>query len=290
MKASVKSLVPIVVVIIATGIFITWKFTGRTKQVLESNKAQVYENKNSHLVPSKGDKAVQDLKGGPEVLPSPPEQKQTSSQVFYNSKSRNLKQIALTFDDGPDAYYTPQILDILKQYNIKATFFIIGVRAQAHPEIVHRIFAEGHSIGNHSWDHPVLTKMQADKVKEEVDKTEQEIYKITGIKTAMFRPPYGSLTSEQVNDISAMGYNIIDWSVDTRDWAKTPVPQILKFVSKEVYPGGIILQHCAGGKNEDLSNTIKALPQIINLLEKQGYSFVPVQDILGIPSIKTQTN
>lgn len=289
MKLSSKSIVIIFAFILITGVFITGQLLGRTKVVKNNDKPQVSVKGDMQLLNPKVDKSIPDLKGGPEVIPSPPAHTQTASQVFYNSKNRKLKQIALTFDDGPDAYYTPQILDILKQYNIKATFFIIGVRAEAHPEIVHRIFDEGHSIGNHTWDHPLMTKIQADKVQEEVDKTEEELYKITGVRTAMFRPPYGALAPQQVKEISSMGYNIIDWSVDTRDWAKTPTPEIMKFVSKEVYPGGIILQHCAGGKNEDLSNTVKALPEIINLLEKQGYSFVPVQDILGIPSTKNQS-
>lgn len=286
MKLSAKAIVPIIAVVLVGGIFITGKLTGRTKQVIAINKSQIHEKNNSNSLPPKVDKNLPDLKGGPEQLSNVPEHKLSSSQVFYNSKNRNLKQVALTFDDGPDDYYTPQILDILKHYNIKATFFMVGGRAHAHPEMVRRIFSEGHSIGNHTWDHPEMTKIPIDKIREEIDKTEEELYKITGSHTSMFRPPYGALKPEQVNEISSMGYNIIDWSVDTRDWAKTPVPQIMKYVSKEVYPGGIILQHCAGGRGQDLSNTVKALPQIINLLKKQGYNFVPVQDLLGIQAAK----
>jgi len=210
----------------------------------------------------------------------------SSAPVLYCSPNRTLKQVALTFDDGPDIYYTPQILKILKLNNVKATFFIVGLRAQAHPEMVRLIVSEGHSIGNHTWDHPILSKLPADMVKEEVQKTEQLLYKITGLYTAMFRPPYGSASPQVTNEISSLGYKIIDWSVDTRDWAKTPVPQIMNSINKELYPGGIILQHCAGDKSANLSNTVKALPQIISLLKSQGYSFVLVQDLLHIPATK----
>ncbi|MBZ9633215.1 polysaccharide deacetylase family protein [Clostridium sp. FP1] len=209
-----------------------------------------------------------------------------SLRVIYCSPNRTLKQVALTFDDGPDVYYTPQILEILKQNNVKATFFIVGLRAQAHPEMILRIVSEGHSIGNHTWDHPILSRLPADKIKEEVQKTEQLLYKITGLNTAMFRPPYGSTTPQVIDEISSLGYEIIDWSVDTRDWDKTSVLQIMNYVSKELYPGGIILQHCAVGKSGDLSNTVKALPQIISSLRSQGYSFVMVQDLLNIAAFK----
>lgn len=288
-KLPTKLLILILSSTLVFGVFVAYQSTDKTKQEIgtgQVDNSQSSIDNDSQTVSIKNNNNVPDLKGGPEDLTRPLENKLSSSQVYYNSKNRTIKNVALTFDDGPDAYYTPQILDILKLYNIKATFFIVGIRAQAHPEIVQRIVKEGHSIGNHTWDHPVLTKVPIDKLQEELNKTEQELFRITGIRTAMFRPPYGSLTTQQASFISSMGYSVIDWSVDTRDWARTPVPQIMRFVSKEVYPGGIILQHCAGGKNEDLSNTIKALPQIINLLKNQGYSFVTVQDLLGIPAGK----
>lgn len=209
-----------------------------------------------------------------------------SAPVLYCSPNRTLKQVALTFDDGPDIYYTSQILKILKINNVKATFFIVGLRAQAYPEMVRRIVSEGHSIGNHTWDHPILSKLPADRIKEEVQKTEQLLYNITGLNTALFRPPYGSATPQVTNEISSLGYKIINWSIDTRDCAKTPVPEIMNSIRKELYPGGIILQHCAGDKSVNLSNTVKALPQIISLLRRQGYSFVLVQDLLHIPASK----
>lgn len=277
----------LIIVILAVGILVTFQTINKNKVVLDIKPKDTYEV-NAHnqvnLISSKLNNAAPNLTKKLEPLANA--DSSSSSLVLYSSPNRTLKRVALTFDDGPDAYYTPQILGILKQNNIKATFFIVGLRAQSHPDMVRRIISEGHAIGNHTWDHPVLSKLTTDKVKEQVQRTEQLLYNITGSKTAMFRTPYGSTTPQVINEISSLGYKIIDWSVDTRDWAKTPVPQIMDYVSNELYPGGIILKHCSGSKSSDLSNTVKALPQIISLLKSRGYSFVMVQDLLDIPNSK----
>jgi len=252
--------------------------------MLDIKPKDIYEVNAHNQVKLLSSKAIPDLIQRLEPLSKTTVANTSSSIVLYCSSNKTLKQVALTFDDGPDVCYTPQILDILKQNNVKATFFIVGLNAQAHPQMIRRIVNEGHAIGNHTWDHPVLLKLSADRVKEEVQKTEQLLYNITGLKTAMFRPPYGSTTPQLIDEISSLGYKIIDWSVDTRDWDKTPVSQIMDHVSNEIYPGGIILQHCSGSKSEHLSNTVKTLPQIISLLKSQGYSFVMVQDLLDIPN------
>ncbi|WML32585.1 polysaccharide deacetylase family protein [Clostridium sp. OS1-26] len=283
MKLFKKNIV--MIIILVSGILLTWQVLSKNKRMHETALKDKYRV-NEYKLPQKVNKDIPDLKGGPESSTRSTEHNPASTRVFYSSSNRSIKQVALTFDDGPDIYYTPQILEILKKYNVKATFFIVGLRAQAHPEMVRRIVSEGHSIGNHTWDHPNLPKLPTDKVREEVQKTEQLLYSITGFNTAMFRPPYGSANAQVIDEVTSLGYKIIDWSVDTRDWAKTPTPQIMNYVSKEVYPGGIILQHCAGGKSEDLSNTVKALPQIISSLRSQGYSFVMVQDLLDISASK----
>ena len=269
----------ILTILLVTVILIHWQAVNKNTIILDIKPKATYEVKSYNqvkLFSSKVTNAVSEPLVKTNVDNNP------SSLVLYCSPNKTLKRVALTFDDGPDAYYIPQILKILKQNNVKATFFIVGLRAQSHPDMVKRIVTEGHTIGNHSWDHPVLSKLPADRVKEEVQKTEQLLYNITGLKTAMFRPPYGLTTPQITNEISSLGYKIIDWSIDTKDWAKTPVPQIMDYINDELYPGGIILQHCSGGKGSDLSNTIEALPQIISSLRSQGYSFVTVQDLLGI--------
>lgn len=153
--------------------------------------------------------------------------------------------------------------------------------------MVKRIASDGHAIGNHTWDHPDLVKLTPDQIRSEVDKTEQLLSQLLGYRPAIFRPPYGAANPNDIQLISSLHYKIIDWSVDTRDWAGTPAPQIMDYVHKEFHPGGIILQHCAGGKSENLSNTVAALPEFIAALKAQGYSFVTIPNLLNIPSAQT---
>lgn len=202
---------------------------------------------------------------------------------LYYAGPEQGKQVALTFDDGPDNHFTIQILDILKKNKVKATFFIVGEKAKAHPEVVKRIVNEGHVIGNHSWDHSNFTKISTEEVKQEISKTQDELNSIVGFRPTLFRPPYGALNSSEIMTITSMGLSIIDWSVDTRDWAGTSTQQIMRYVKKELKPGGIILQHCAIGKKENLSNTVNALEQMIPLLKNEGYTFVTVPTLLSLP-------
>lgn len=200
--------------------------------------------------------------------------------VIYKGNP-NLKRVALTFDDGPDNYYTPRILDILHAKGVHGTFFMVGKQAKLFPDMVRRIVGEGNDIGNHSWDHPKLWTLNNDQVKQEIVSTENEIQQITGRKTNLFRPPYGRVTPADVVLIHNLGYRIIDWSVDTLDWKGTPAPTILQYVKKEVSPGGIILEHCLAGRPGELNGTVQALPQIIDNLKAQGYEFVTVPTLLG---------
>ncbi|BCJ87984.1 hypothetical protein skT53_29690 [Effusibacillus dendaii] len=202
--------------------------------------------------------------------------------ILFHSGTGPGKHVALTFDDGPDVHTTAQVLDILKQNRVPATFFLIGNRASAHPEMVRRIVREGHAIGNHSWDHPKLIKLTPDQVRGEVNQAETVLQQIVGYRPSIFRPPYGLTNPAIVNEIGGMGYKIIDWSVDTRDWAGTPPAQMLAYIHQELRPGGIILQHSAGGKNDNRQNTIDALPQIIATLKRQGYTFLTVPQMLNI--------
>ena len=202
--------------------------------------------------------------------------------IVFHQGPDNEKLVALTFDDGPDVKYTTKILEILKQNNIKATFFIVGNRAKAHPEMVKRISIEGHTIGNHTWDHPDIKKMDITKLKDEVQQTDDLINSIVGYKPHLFRPPYGFANVNDIKELGKLGYKIIDWSVDTKDWAGTPPDQMMDYVTKELRPGAIVLEHCAGGKNENLDNTVAALPRIISYLKDNGYRFVTVPELLHI--------
>jgi peptidoglycan/xylan/chitin deacetylase (PgdA/CDA1 family) len=220
-------------------------------------------------------------------LPSPQHRQQVSSLsqqfpgiVIYKGNS-SQKLVALTFDDGPDNYYTPRILDILHAKGVPGTFFMVGKQAKHFPNMVKRIVNEGNAIGNHSWDHPKLWTLSNDQVKQEILSTENTIQQITGRRTDLFRPPYGRVTPADVALIHDLGYRVIDWSVDTLDWKGTPAPTILQFVNKEISPGGIILEHCMTGHPGELNGTLQALPQIIDRLHSQGYQFVTVQTLLA---------
>jgi peptidoglycan/xylan/chitin deacetylase (PgdA/CDA1 family) len=211
-----------------------------------------------------------------------------SDKVFYNNANAG-KQVALTFDDGPDNRITPIILDILKQNGVKATFFLIGQQASTYPDMVKKIVANGHAIGNHSWSHPDFARISPERAGKEIAKTQDELNDILGYKPSLFRPPYGELKAGDEPVISQAGMHVVNWSVDTRDWAGTPTKQILAFVHKQLRPGGIILQHCSGGGKGHLANTVAALKLIIPELKKQGYSFVTVPELLDLPSTLPKT-
>jgi len=181
------------------------------------------------------------------------------------------KRVALTFDDGPDAKVTPQILAILKKYNVKATFFMVGKNASNNPKTAEQVYKEGHEIGNHTWNHPKLTNLAKASVKEEVDRTSNAIYKAIGQYPTVFRPPYGA-TSDQVRSVITMPS--ILWSIDTLDWKHRNADKILTYVKASVNDGSIILMH------DIHQTTADGLENVILFLQKQGYECVTVSDIL----------
>ena len=203
-----------------------------------------------------------------------------ANTVMYYCGPRNQKQVALTFDDGPDMKYTPQVLDILKENHIHATFFLLGLNVEKYPEIAKRIAEEGHSIGNHTYSHSNLVKLSAEQVREQVRHGDETLQRVLGFHTAIFRPPYGNASREVLQQVASMQYKVIDWSVDTRDWASPSPAQILSTVNQQIFPGGIVLQHSA---NAPLRNSVKALPDIIASLKAQGYTFATIPEMLHIP-------
>ncbi|MCJ8013704.1 N-acetylmuramoyl-L-alanine amidase [Paenibacillus sp. KQZ6P-2] len=210
-------------------------------------------------------------------------QKEQSFQnkVYFNGSAKDGKQVALTFDDGPDSNITPKILDILKENNIKATFFILGNRAKAHPDIVRRIVQEGHAIGNHSWSHPNFEQISMAEAMKEVDDTQDVLEEAVGSRPILFRPPYGALGTDKMDAIHQKNLAVVNWTVDTMDWSGVSSKEIMRLVRNELKPGGIVLQHTANGKNH-LANTIEALQQMIPELTAEGYSFVTVPQLLHL--------
>lgn len=202
--------------------------------------------------------------------------------IFYREGSPQEKKVALTFDDGPDTVYTPQIMDILKQYKIKATFFLIGNRAQLFPDIVKRMAKEGHIIGNHTMNHANIAKLDKQKTYLEIKQGEDALSKIIGYRTYLFRSPYGSLSAEQVKEIGGYNYKIIAWNVDSLDWKSLSAEQVQYNVLENAKKGSIILQHSSGSAEEDLTGSVAALPEIIKILKKEGYEFVTIPELLKL--------
>ncbi|WP_082795292.1 polysaccharide deacetylase family protein [Alkalihalobacillus trypoxylicola] len=204
--------------------------------------------------------------------------------VFLEDPNNTQNQIALTFDDGPDQRFTNDILDILREYNVPATFFLLGSRAVAYPEIVTRIQNEGHIIGNHTYFHPNLVE-EGDlaTLEREVSRTEDALYELINYRTSLFRPPYGFLFNELVEKVAELQYDVIAWSVDSLDWQEEPPEIIANRVINEVNAGSIILMHDGADWDGNRTNTIEALRQIIPTLQEQGYNFVTVPELLNIP-------
>ncbi|NLX70692.1 MAG: polysaccharide deacetylase family protein [Clostridiales bacterium] len=198
---------------------------------------------------------------------------------IYSCLPASDNRIALTFDDGPDPHITPLVLDILEEYNTVATFFVIGENAQKYPEVVQRIVKSGHQLANHSWSHKRPTSITVYDLIDEVNKT-QKVIEEKYACTKFFRPPYGLVTSEQMQQLKLDGYKVIVWSVDSMDWYTTSPQQIQKCVLDKVHPGAIILMHSAGGYHNRQA-TIQALPNIISELKKRGYQFVTLDQILN---------
>lgn len=195
---------------------------------------------------------------------------QESANVYHRHENGEMK-IALTFDDGPHPILTPKILDILERYQVKATFFLVGENVKNYPNVVERILREGHELGNHTYTHDRIDL-------DEIEACEKAIYELTDYKTKLFRPPEGFINRSIKSASSALGYDIILWSIDTRDWAHTPPALICEKVINAISSGSIILMHDYISYN---SPTPEALEELIPLVLNLGYRFVPVSELIG---------
>ncbi|MBI5085639.1 MAG: glycosyltransferase [Acidobacteria bacterium] len=198
------------------------------------------------------------------------------------------KLLVLSFDDGPDEQYTPRILDILKAKQARAAFFVVGANAESNPELLRRIFAEGHELGNHSYSHPNFALASPERTRLELDATQRIIEHAVGRSTILFRPPYNAdsepQTPEEIEPVRRaqdLGYLTVGERIDPRDWQKgITADQILQEIIDEQDNGNIILLHDAGGGREA---TIEALPRIIDHFHGEGYRFVTIGELLGKP-------
>lgn len=185
--------------------------------------------------------------------------------------------VALTFDDGPNPPYTDQILSILRQYGIKASFFLVGQHAETYPSLAVQEVQEGHSVGNHSFTHPELPYFSMATICWQLSTTSVDIQHITGVWPAFFRPPYGEYNVNVLNAARQMNMTVVNWSVDPKDWSLPGVNAIVNRVVSQTQNGSIILMHDGGG---DRSQTVAALPLIITQLKQRGFQFVTLPQLI----------
>ncbi len=201
-----------------------------------------------------------------------------NAELVWNG-SREVKTIALTFDDGPHPRYTPKILEILKENDAKATFFVLGKHVEFYPEALKKIQKEGHEIGNHTFSHIDVKTASQKKIREEFEKTQQAIFSVIGIRPNLFRPPFGFHNKKVIETVKEHNCKIILWSThqDSKDWSNPGVKKIVNTILKETKNGDIILLH---DYVEGPSQTAEALKIILPELKKRGYKFVTISSLI----------
>lgn len=180
-------------------------------------------------------------------------------------------RIALTFDDGPNARYTPILLDGLKKRNIRASFFLIGENIEGNEDILLQMRKDGHLIGNHTWDHVQLDKIPAEKARLEIEKTNNRIYEASGIYPSYVRPPFGAWIKDMELSVTMLP---VFWDVDTLDWQSKNIDSILSIAQTQVHDGSIILMH------DGYQTSVDAALKIADLFTEKGYVFVTADQLL----------
>lgn len=199
-------------------------------------------------------------------------------QVIYYHGNEGDKRIALTFDDGPHPRYTPEILGILDEYGIKATFFFIGQNIEYFPETAHMVFEAGHEIGNHTYSHSSMWSSTPEMMAEEIGKNDKLLKGLGCEEITLFRPPQGLYKSDLPTLLRETNKKAVLWNIDTRDWAHRPSMDIIHDVENNLRGGDIILFHdYVSGEN----TTIPAIKKLIPALIERGYQFVTVSQLLS---------
>lgn len=184
------------------------------------------------------------------------------------------KKVAISFDAAWGADYTEDLLGILKKYDVKTTFFLVGFWVDKYPEMVKKIDEEGHEIGNHSSKHPHMSELSKEQIVEELTKTSDKIEAITNKKVVLFRPPFGDYNNRLIVTSRELGLQVIQWDVDSLDYKDYGADAIVKRVLSKVKNGSIVLFH------NNATYTKDALPVILENLQKEGYKVVPVSELI----------
>lgn len=187
---------------------------------------------------------------------------------------KNDKVVSISFDAAWGNEQTPILLDILKNKDVKATFFLVGFWAEKYPESVKQIADAGHDVGNHSDTHPHLPKLEKSKITAQIDDCNKKIELAGAPRPTLFRPPYGDYNNDVVEATNELGMHCIQWDVDSLDWKDPSADEMVKRIKSKIKPGSIILMH-NGAKN-----TPEALPKIIDEIKAEGYQIVPISEII----------
>lgn len=198
--------------------------------------------------------------------------------VYYHVPTTE-KVVALTFDDGPHPRFTDEILEILRKEEVRATFFAIGCNVASYPDVMRRVIAAGHEVGNHTYSHPCVRRVTEEQLVEEIEKTDAVLRSLGYSGNGLFRPPQGICSADMPTLLTHTKKTAILWNIDTRDWAHRASEEIVKEIDSTVCGGDIILFHdYVSGEN----TTIPAIKKLIPMLKTRGYQFVTVSELLSL--------
>lgn len=210
------------------------------------------------------------------VMAAPPDAARRAGIVNLHRVDTQRAEVALTFDDGPHPQHTPRLLDILAEARVRATFFVIGTMVRRYPDIVRRMVAEGHELGNHTWTHPTLTQYGDAGVLAEIDRTQDIVFQTVGHYPATFRPPYGAFSPRQSRMLhAARSLPTVNWSVDPQDWRRPGPAVVARRMVEGARPGAIILAH------DIHAGTVNAVPAAIDGLQDLGLRCITLSELLG---------
>lgn len=200
--------------------------------------------------------------------------------------------LVLSFDDGPDPRYTPDILDILRDYGVTATFFMVGEKVELYPDIARRIVEEGHEIGNHTYSHRNMFRLSREEKEAEIDRAHQAIYQATGVEPTLFRPPRGMYDAELLELLEERRYTMALYSLSSQDWAEIHPGTMARNTLARAGPGDVLLFHDSGDlirhERGTRINTVRALPLILEVLQERGYTFVSVLEMMIIQGLTAE--
>lgn len=296
MKKALIIILTIIIILVTIKLINEWRYPGNSAIPQQENHENTVppQNDNQNKASQDDEIKVLDILGQSDNLTT----QQWTAMLEWRSDARQSAvknpdilyingkgakpQVALTFDDGPDDEITPAVLDILKQYQVRATFFFTANRLDFYEDIAERAYTEGNQIASHAYSHQELNKMNTEDIDKEITASDEAFERILGVKPAMIRPPFGAINQDVLDVCTKEQENVILWSIDTLDWSQPEPEQIARNVLDNVRPGEIILMHSCKYREA----TVQALPLIIEGLQEKGYQMVDLSELLQKPAYK----